>query len=295
MVNLVKFGVNLIFINVIYLLIINYYSTELIKKLISSIYDINFSNYQIIIINNSPEDQSIQSLNSDNTMILNNQENLGFGKACNVGLNYIYQQDQSALIWLINPDTYFQEINFDNITNFFQKYSDISILGTIIYTPEQKVWFGGGIFQAKKGDIIETNLFDNNFNQDYLICDWVSGCSMIINLKNFDNCPQFDLNYFLYYEDVDFCLRYQKQGHKIAITNQFSLIHNPSSITNRNLTNKMFYSTYSYLLTLKKYTNLSIFMLKFTKLLVNSLFLIILKPLIAIGKIKGIYYFFNNK
>lgn len=279
----------------IYLLIINYHSTNLIQNLITSINNNNCLNYQIIIINNSPEDQSIEILQSDNVIIINNQQNLGFGKACNLGINFIYQKNKNAIIWLINPDTYFHNLNFNDVINFLAKYSELSILGTIIYTQEQKVWFGGGIFNQKLGDIIETNLFEKNVNQDYLICDWLSGCSMIINLKNFDLCPQFDCNYFLYYEDFDFCLRYKQQGHKIAITNQFSLFHHPSSITNRNLTNKMFHSTYSYLFTLKRYTNFYIFMLKFTKLVINTLLLIVFKPSLSLGKIKGIVKFFSRQ
>jgi N-acetylglucosaminyl-diphospho-decaprenol L-rhamnosyltransferase len=279
---------------VIYFLIINYYSTDLIQNLIKSLENQNLENYQIIIINNSPEAPIKETLNADYIKIIDNQENCGFGKACNLGLKLIYQQDQTALVWLINPDTYFQEINLNEVILFFKIYPEISILGTIINTPEQKIWFGGGKFNKNLGQIKETNLFSENPHQNYLECDWVSGCSMMINLNKFENCPQFDPAYFLYYEDFDFCQRYLQKGHKIAITNQFQIIHQPSMITNRNLTNKMFHSTYSYLLTLAKYTNFVIFSYYLIKLLINTIWLSFSQPSVALGKIKGVCFFLQK-
>ena len=35
--------------------------------------------------------------------------------------------------------------------------------------------------------------------------DWVTGCSMLINLKKFNNKNIFDKNYFLYFEELDLC------------------------------------------------------------------------------------------
>jgi N-acetylglucosaminyl-diphospho-decaprenol L-rhamnosyltransferase len=281
-------------LRVIYLLIVNYHSTDLIRNLINSINN-NFQKYQVIVINNSAEDQTIDLLKSELVTVVHNQENLGFGQGCNLGLELIYQRDQNAIVWIINPDAYFQGIDFELLESFFDHYPEISILGTIIYDPDQKIWFGGGIFDDKSGKIKDINLFTKNQNLPYIECDWVSGCSMIINLKKFAQCPQFDPAYFLYYEDFDFCQRYLKTNHKIAITNQFRIVHQPSSITNRNLTHKIYHSTYSYLLTLEKYTNFPVFMLKLSKLLINTLILMFYKPSIALGKIKGISDYFSKR
>ena len=37
--------------------------------------------------------------------------------------------------------------------------------------------------------------------------DWVVGCSMLIDLNKFSNKKLFDENYFLFYEETDFCKR----------------------------------------------------------------------------------------
>lgn len=134
-----------------------------------------------------------------------------------------------------------------------------------------------------------------NAQSDYRVCDWVSGCSLIINLRQFQDCPQFDANYFLYYEDFDFCQRYQQQGHLIAMTAQISITHQVSAVTNRNLRQKFYHSTYSYLLTLEKYTNSLIFYVRLMRLLIYSLILFPFRRAIALGKITGTWHYFQHK
>ncbi|MEA5594375.1 glycosyltransferase family 2 protein [Rivularia sp. UHCC 0363] len=271
----------------IYFLIVNYYSTSLVKKLISSIpVNINVE-YQVVIVNNSPKDNTIKELESESVFIFDNKDNLGFGGACNQGLEWIYRKDCQAIVWIINPDAYFEEISLEKVKNFFYLHSEVSILGTIIYTPNKKIWFAGGSFVADTGAILTTDLLTNT-SAEYVGCDWVSGCSLIVNLNNFCNCPQFDDAYFLYYEDFDFCRRYAKQGYLIAVTKDFGLLHQPSSITNRYIFQKIRHSTYSYLLTLDRYTNNLILITRLVKLAVNAFILIFIRPKTAFGKFYGL-------
>ncbi|WP_375514630.1 glycosyltransferase [uncultured Nostoc sp.] len=279
----------------IYFLIVNYYSTNLVLELINSIHKISHVNYKVIIINNSPDDDSIDNLKTEYVSIFDTETNLGFGCACNLGLKWIYIQDPQAFVWIINPDAYLKENTLDKVKPFFESHPKISILGTLIYTPTGEVWFAGGSFITKTGAIITQNKL-KNMDVDYVCCDWVSGCSLILNLNNFPECPYFDTAYFLYYEDVDFCLRYANQGHIVAINNKFSVLHHPSSITNRNVFKKIRSSTYSYLLTMDKYTNKFIFSIRLTFQLLKAMLAIILKPQAALGKICGIWdYLISNK
>ncbi|MFB2895765.1 glycosyltransferase family 2 protein [Aerosakkonemataceae cyanobacterium BLCC-F50] len=272
----------------IYLLVINYYSNQLIAKLINSISPNQAVDYQIIIVNNSPDEQSIQDLKTDKVVILESGENLGFGKACNLGLNWIYQQNQKAIVWLINPDAYLLPEALEKVPALFQNHPELSILGTIIYTTTGEIWFAGGEFIPKNGAIIPKTIDNQNSNFAYLKTDWISGCSLLINLQKFPVCPQFDPEYFLYYEDFDFCQRYAKEGHLIAITNQIGVVHQPSTITGKNAFLKFQHSTYSYLLTLERYTSKIVLLLRLVRLFLNAIYLIPLKPKIALGKFGGI-------
>ena len=278
----------------IYLLTVNYYSTQLIEKLIHSIPTHPNISYQIVIINNSPDDIAVRRLHIKSFQILEANTNLGFGKACNIGLNWIYTQNSDAIVWIINPDTYLPENTLKNVPVFFKAHPEVSILGTLIYTPTGDIWFAGGRFFPQLGAIVSTDLLSSDPEATYIPCDWVSGCSLLLNLRHFKTCPQFDPAYFLYYEDFDFCRRYAMQGHQIAITSQLTVIHQPSSITNRNIAQKYKHSTYSYLLTLERYTSKWILLMRFGRLLFHAFILLVLKPKTAFGKLAGISYYLKR-
>ncbi len=271
----------------IYFLTVNYYCENLISKLINSIQKTNNIDYKVIIINNSPDDGSIDNLKTESVLIFDAGANLGFGCACNLGLKWIYIQDPQAYVWIINPDAYFTENSLDKIQPFFELHPEISILGTFISTPKSQVWFAGGRFIPTTGAII-TEKRVKNIDADYVNCDWISGCSLILNFNNFSECPYFDSDYFLYYEDVDFCLRYKNQGHVIGINNKFVVWHEVSSITNRNIFKKFRNATYSYLLTMDKHTNKFIFTIRLIFQILKSTLVILIKPKAGLGKFYGI-------
>lgn len=278
----------------IYFLTINYYSTLLLEQLINSLPPIQNLAYQIVIVNNSPQDLSVQKLEGESIKILEANANLGFASGCNLGLNWIYARDPDAIVWIINPDTYLQLDSWERISALFSDHPHLSIVGTLIYTPEQEIWFAGGKFIPSRGAIFSTNLLFSHPDSSYVNCDWVSACSLLINLRRFPSCPQFDPAYFLYYEDFDFCQRYARQGHQIAITNRLSIVHQPSSITNRNIAQKLKHSTYSYLLTLEKYTNFPIFGLRLLRLIGYTFILLFVNPQMAFGKIAGIFTYLRG-
>ncbi|MCC0175966.1 glycosyltransferase family 2 protein [Waterburya agarophytonicola K14] len=278
-----------------YFLVVNYNASELITRLLQSI-TLRKSD-RIIIVNNSPEDKSILDLQSYFVNILEAEENLGFGKACNLGLNWIAQQNNEAIVWLINPDAYFEIHTIspvDKAIIFFQKYREISILGTTVYNSEGELTSAGGTFAPNTAALTIIDRLPEDLAEDYYQTDWVSGCSLLINLANFAEVPQFCDRFFLYYEDLDFCLRYSQQGHEIAVTHLLKVIHDTSTITNRNIVEKYRHITQSYLIYLEKYGSKKIFFITNIRMALNTARLLILKPKQGLGKIFGMYQYWLN-
>lgn len=269
----------------LYLLTINYYSTSYLETLIASIAFNQNLVEALIIVNNSPDDVSIYRLKSDWVVILESGENLGFGKACNLGLNWIGDRSLNSIVWLINPDAYFLADSLPQAAQFFTKNPDISILGTTVLEPSGKLWFGGGIFNAKNG-IIKAKEFltEEEWERELLPTNWVSGCSMLINLQNFYSLPEFDGDYFLYYEDFDFCRRYLKAGYQIAFTPQICVVHKPSSLTSKNPDLQVQQGIYSYLLSLEKHTTKSVLCYRLFRITLVSLTFLSLNKLKAVVK-----------
>ncbi len=267
-------------------LTVNYYSSKLIDKLLISLQDLSIP-HRVIIVNNSPEDRDIYDLTYSDLEVIETDRNLGFGGACNLGLAKIYSRSVSDLVWLINPDAYFEKDDLVKIPLLLPLFSSYPILGTIIYDEKGHLTFSGGIFCPIRGIIREEKTM---FNENIKPTQWVSGCSLILNLQYFNECPIFDRDFFLYYEDFDFCRRYNKLGYDIAICSQIKVIHHTSSITS-NLTNKLTQEIYSYLLALLKHsTKFSLFYRLLRIILVGNVESITLNNL-GKAKLQGIRQF----
>ena len=281
----------------IYFLTVNYYSIELVENLIASIADGITSHYKVLIVNNSPQEENIHRLASDRVKIIESGENIGFGRACNLGIDYVWQNDREALIWLINPDTTLDSESDRYIINCFVETPNIAILGTQIRDTSGKTWFTTGTFNRWTGSLKHHSSPIKSPPSDRFTTSsqWVTGCSMILNLEQFKNCPAFDPNYFLYSEDADFCVRYSQQGYLVAVTQKILVTHHVSSIVGRNKAFKYEHYTFGRLYFLKQHTTLMSLIFYLVYSLFSQIILFSLDPQNSRGRWRGVVKFLITK
>ena len=281
----------------IYFVTVNYYSKELVQSLITSIVNGIASPYKILIINNSSQEKKIHNLQSDRIIVIESDENLGFGRACNLGIDYIWQSDRTALVWLINPDTTLDSESDHYIINCFAETPNIAILGTQIRETSGETWFTTGTFNRWTGSLKHHAVPVKSSQSGYLTspAQWVSGCSMILNLKMFKSCPAFDPAYFLYSEDADFCVRYAQQGYQVAVTQKAVVTHQVSAIIGRNQAFMYEHYTFGRLYFLQKHTTLIGLLVYLFYSLLMQIILFFVEPQNATGRWRGMVRFLTSK
>ena len=286
----------------IYLVIVNYYACELIAGLLDSIPLAARGRVEAIAINNSPEDGDIPHLTEKfpNLTLLKPETNLGFGSGCNLGLEYVYQINPQALVWLINPDTTIEPTAIDYILECFAQNPDLAILGTRIRDTQGNIWFSEGRFNRWIGSLKhqsgkergrEKEFFDNYECPEIIPSRWVSGCSMLLNLEKFARCPNFDPHYFLYYEDNDLCERYYQLGYQIAVTQAVLVTHLVSATTHKDKSAKFRHATYSKLYFLQQHGTILALGLNLIYMLVKIVRILGQDTSIAIGRWQGLQKF----
>ena len=77
--------------------------------------------------------------------------------------------------------------------------------------------------KKKNEEFIE--YFKNHETNDLLEVDWVTGCSLLINLKKFKNNLIFDENFFLYFEEFDLCKSLKDKGEKVYSSRKLKIHH----------------------------------------------------------------------
>ncbi len=134
------------------IIIVNYNTKELIKNCINSIYentkDIDF---EIIVSDNGSTDGSVEMLKNDfpNVILIENNANLGFGKANNNGLKVA----KGEYIFYLNSDT----VLLNNAVKMFYDYWEqnlqkdkIGALGANLLNEKLKITHSGEDFPSKK-------------------------------------------------------------------------------------------------------------------------------------------------
>ena len=184
--------------------------------------------YVVIVDNNSSEILHEIDLNFyPNLKIIHQQENMGFGKANNIGIDWILKNLDTNYIFLLNNDTEVEPNSLIELVNNFPKNNDTIMVSPKILTFEDppRIWYGGGFFNFNKMSVTINNYgqLDHKLNSGYV--DFASGCAMFFKTEYLENNGGFDPNFFMYDEDVDLCIRIKNQGFRIFFTNESSVLH----------------------------------------------------------------------
>jgi GT2 family glycosyltransferase len=145
-------------------------------------------------------------------------ENLGYGKGNNFGL--IKTKTDFALI--LNPDVICEKNFFKNLSQVLKKNTNFDIIGC--QYSKDKIFMPAGFFEAKKNESFKKKYLDN-MPEKLMKVEWVTGCSMLINLKKFKNKNIFDKRYFLYFEEFDLCKNIIKNGGSIYTSKKLRVNH----------------------------------------------------------------------
>ena len=176
-----------------------------------------------------------------NLKIIYQQENSGFGKANNIGIDWILDNLETNYIFLLNNDTEVEPNSIIKLIDNFPKKNGTVMISPKILTFEKlpKIWYGGGFFNFNKMSVNINNYgqLDHNLNSGYV--DFASGCAMFFKTEYLESNGGIDSNFFMYDEDVDLCFRIKKQGSKIFFTNESIIFHKCQGSQKENLKKDM--------------------------------------------------------
>ena len=125
-------------------------------------------------------------------------ENLGYGKGNNLGFKFT--QTDYALI--LNPDIICDKNFFKNLSEIISKKINFHIMGCQYL--KDRSYLPAGFFDENLNNEFKVKFFENEIDTLTKV-EWVTGCSMLINLKKFKKKDLFDKKYFLYFEEFDLC------------------------------------------------------------------------------------------
>lgn len=258
----------------IYIILVNYKGNNDTITCIDSVLESTYQNYQLIVVDNSPDEEyslqlykdlkykkiksckineneiskNLKSLIDSKVIIIRQNKNGGFASANNVGIKYGLLRKDSMGFILLNNDTEIKKDTVSELVNSYSKYGNDNCYGGKIfyYSEPDKIWYDDGSFNYITGKAKHRNLNcvdKTNISQIYET-QFITFCYVLIPLKIIEEIGLIEEKYFMYCEDLDYCYRCVMANKKLLINPNSIVYHKVGSSSGGQLTEFSAYWSY---------------------------------------------------
>jgi len=225
---------------------------------VESCRELSWPNYRILIVDNGSTDGSEKFLrqNLTDVEIIQSGANLGFAGGNNIGIRKALALG-ADYIWLLNNDTLVDPQALASLVEAMEHAPDAGIAGSKIYyhAEPRRIWFAGGMW--RKGHLHwrqrGANQFDKGQFAEQSEVGSVSGCSMLMRSTTIDKIGLLSEDFFLYWEDTEWCARAQEAGYQILFVPGSIVWHKVSVSTKQSSYTQYYYFTRNGFFFLRSY------------------------------------------
>jgi GT2 family glycosyltransferase len=218
-------------------IIVNWRAKDFLPECFASLKDnIAGLDAEIVFVDNDSRDGSLEWVKETHpdAKVVENKENLGFSRANNLAIGLC----AGEAVMLLNPDTFLKKDSITAMLSLMKENPSAGIVGPRIEYPDGKLYP-----QCKRAVPDIRNAFVHIFRlksllstrKDYTLdtldpdevheVGAVSGSCMLIRREVLNNIGLLDEDFFLYGEDLDFCMRTGRAGWKILYCPRAIVVH----------------------------------------------------------------------
>ncbi len=218
------------------ILIVNWNGREDTLECLRSLANLTYSNYRIILVDNGSTDRSVVDVKAEfpNVKVIRSERNLRFAGGNNLGLRDVLDKKDDFCL-LLNNDTLVEADFLKHMVKTAQSDERVGMVGPkILYHPRQDViWFAGGVLKPAWGYVRHFGLrqVDSDQYNSNLVVSFLTGCCLLIRREVIEEVGLLDEGFFLYSEDADYCIRVNKNGHKLFYEPKARIYHKLSRST----------------------------------------------------------------
>lgn len=198
---------------------------------------------EVFVVDNRSTDGSIERLRAihggnERLVLIENDENIGFTRASNVGL----RRARGDFVLLLNPDCFVEQDTLNRMLATLEQYPDAGMAGCLIRNEDGSEQAGcrrsiPTPWRALVRVLHLDMLFPNHprLRNFVLTCDpmpdrpvyveAISGAFMLVRREVLEQVGFLDEGYFLHCDDLDWCMRFQKADWKILFVPGVEVVH----------------------------------------------------------------------
>lgn len=182
----------------------------------------SYPDYALVLVDNGSKQSFQEILGTDypQVKVLTNRRNLGFAGGYNTGLRYGLTKGYE-LFFLLNNDTLLAPDCLQRLVEGAAREPDVGLFTAKIYYASDRcrIWTVGNLLRPWLLEVShggEKELDDGQWDQPRPI-DFAPFCGVLLKRKLLDSIGLLDEEFFLYYEDMDYCRRARQAGFELRL------------------------------------------------------------------------------
>lgn len=201
------------------LVMVHYGSLENTKNTLLSLKN-KLSGLSCYLINNTQDDLATLANILPATIIINNPTNQGFARSVNLGIKAASKAGCDTIL-LLNNDLSWTSGTLSQLTRVLTSHASTAIVTPVLKHVGGYDW--GGRLSRWTGLVTHHNW--PNPPKTVQKVTHVAGAAMLLKVETLKQIGYFDERFFMYYEDVDLCLRLIQAGYEIRINPEVVITH----------------------------------------------------------------------
>ncbi|WP_456480614.1 glycosyltransferase family 2 protein, partial [Nautilia sp.] len=145
-------------------------------------------------------------------VFIQNEENKGFAAGNNKALELLLNEKKEGFIFLLNPDMVLTQDTISNLVECAVDKNAVYGLNVFDYHNPDQLLFKGGASLTPYGTIRFIKKA-----KDFEKLDYISGGAFFTHIENFRKVGLLPEEYFLYWEETDWCVKARKVGIKLKV------------------------------------------------------------------------------
>jgi GT2 family glycosyltransferase len=215
---------------------VNFNGLDLTIELLNSIRQLSYKNIETFVVDNASNDNPYLFLNKNypEVKFIRSEKNLGFAG----GNNLAVKEAQGDFLFFVNNDAEITEGCIEKLLNLFEHYPNLGAVSPLLCyfneNPESQpdlIQYAGTTpvhpITARNRTIGEKEINKGQFNQP-LPTAYTHGAAMMVKREIVENVGLMANDFFLYYEELDWCARIQKAGYEIMVEPRAKVYHKES-------------------------------------------------------------------
>jgi hypothetical protein len=195
-------------------------------------------------------------------ILIKNHQNHGFADGNNIGMIYALRNFNPQYILLLNNDTVVDEKFMSEMVILAEEEKEIGFVGskTLFYNDKNVLQAaGGGNIDLTKGESHEVGYkeWDKGQHDKIYELDYVGGSCLLVKNTVIADIGLLDSQFFMYWEDVDWCFTGREHGYKSVYAYKSRIWHKYGTSSENYL--KTYYHNRNRLYFIKKHAETKIY------------------------------------